>query len=144
MNLPDTNIWLSLAIPSHPSHSIAHEWFATQSRNSSVRFCRPTQQSFLRLLTTENVMQPYGLPAFTNTHAWQLLDAFLADPLISFAPEPPSIEPLWQDLASRNTPSPKLWMDAYLAAFAIAGNHRLITMDKAFSQFKNLKLTLLS
>jgi len=35
-------------------------------------------------------------------------------------------------------------MDAYLAAFAFAGGHQLVTTDKGFKQFKGLDLVVLS
>jgi predicted nucleic acid-binding protein len=35
-------------------------------------------------------------------------------------------------------------MDAYLAAFAIAGGHRLLAFDRDFRQFEGLDLVLLS
>ena len=50
---------------------------------------------------------------------------------------------LWKDLAARGTASPKLWMDAYLAAFALAGEYRLVTTDAAYRQFKGLDLLVL-
>jgi predicted nucleic acid-binding protein len=34
-------------------------------------------------------------------------------------------------------------MDAYLAAFARAGGHRLVTTDRAFRQFSGVDLVLL-
>jgi predicted nucleic acid-binding protein len=40
--------------------------------------------------------------------------------------------------------SPKLWMDAYLGAFAMAGGYHLVTTDKAVKQFKGLGLQVLS
>ncbi len=43
---------------------------------------------------------------------------------------------------NRNTVSPKLWMDAYLAAFAISGKLRFVTNDKAFRQFQAYGLDL--
>ena len=49
-----------------------------------------------------------------------------------------------EKIGSRRRASPKLWMDAYLAAFAIAGDCQLVTTDKAFKQFKGLNLLLLS
>ena len=63
-------------------------------------------------------------------HEWQ------AEPNVTFLDEPPGTRNLWLRLANRNTASPKLWMDAYLAAFAISGNLRFVTTDKAFSQFE--------
>jgi predicted nucleic acid-binding protein len=35
-------------------------------------------------------------------------------------------------------------MDAYLAAFALAGGYQFVTIDKAFAQFDGLDLVLLS
>jgi hypothetical protein len=34
--------------------------------------------------------------------------------------------------------APKLWMDAYLAAFAIAGTYQLTTVDQVSSNFSKL------
>ncbi|HEY5893043.1 MAG TPA: hypothetical protein VIT91_07410 [Chthoniobacterales bacterium] len=42
---------------------------------------------------------------------------------------------LWRRLASCDTASPKVWMDAYLAAFAIAGGLRMVTLDHDFKAF---------
>jgi predicted nucleic acid-binding protein len=35
-------------------------------------------------------------------------------------------------------------MDAYLAAFALVGGYQLVTSDKAFKQFKELDLLVLT
>ncbi len=43
----------------------------------------------------------------------------------------------------RDTASPKIWMDAYLAAFALAGGYQMVTTDAAFKQFRGLDLLLL-
>jgi len=57
--------------------------------------------------------------------------------------EPAELEPLWKKLAVRGTASPKLWMDAYLAAFALAGRFQMVTTDVAFRQFRGLDLLIL-
>lgn len=36
-----------------------------------------------------------------------------------------------------------MWMDAYLAGFALAGGYRMVTTDGAFKQFRGLDLELL-
>ena len=53
---------------------------------------------------------------------------------------------LWRSLAGLNSASPKVWMDAYLAAFAIAAGLRLTTLDKDFNNYlpNGLDLNLLS
>jgi predicted nucleic acid-binding protein len=88
---------------------------------------------------------PYGNPPLTNRQAWDAYHALLADDRIAFrADEPPGLDALWESLAVRDTASPKLWMDAYLAAFALAAGHRMVTTDAAFRQFRGLALELLT
>lgn len=99
-------------------------------------FCRATQQTFLRLLTNSAVLAPYGNRPLTNSQAWKAYEAFIADHRIALRlDEPAEVESHWKRLAARNSASPKLWMDAYLAAFAIAAGLRLVTTDSAFRQF---------
>lgn len=39
---------------------------------------------------------------------------------------------LWRTFADLGTASPKVWMDGYLAAFAVAGGLRMVTLDADF------------
>ena len=89
-------------------------------------------------------MRLYGLPPMTNAAAWAMHEAFRADRRCGFADEPGGIEACWKKCAARKSPSPKMWMAAYLAAFAICGGHELLTIDKGFRQYNGLKLKLLS
>lgn len=138
MILVDTSIWFAFSVSTHQFHAAAKDFFASLHPNSPALFCRATQQSFLRLLTTERVMGLYGNPPLSNVEAWRLYDSLLTDRRIRFAEEPAALETRWRRYASPETASPKLWMDAYLAAFATAGGHRLVTTDKAFRQFDGL------
>jgi toxin-antitoxin system PIN domain toxin len=105
---------------------------------------RSIQLSLLRLLTTSAVHYPQSDRPLTNEAAWQAYDAAIADPRIRLEQdEPPGLERWWRQYSQRSTPSPKLWMDAYLAAFARAGDYRLVTIDAAFKQFAGLDLLLL-
>jgi len=142
--LCDSNVWLSLALSKHVHHTAAREWLGTVEEPASVFFCRATQQTVLRLLTNATVLGAYGNPPLTNHEAWSVYEAFLADDRIAFrADEPAGVEPLWKELAMRETASPKLWMDAYLAAFALAGRYSMVTTDAAFRQFRGLDLLVL-
>jgi toxin-antitoxin system PIN domain toxin len=144
VTLCDSNVWLALALSGHLHHRAARAWLEGIDEQASLAFCRATQQAFLRLLTNAAVLHPYGNPPLTNRQAWSAYEALLADDRVSFLPrEPPGVEPLWKKLAVRGTASPKLWMDAYLAAFALAGRHRLVTTDVAFRQFRELDLLVL-
>jgi uncharacterized protein len=96
------------------------------------------------LLTSISFLSPYGNPPLTNREAWSAYEAFLADDRIVFrADEPSGVEPLWKRFAVRGTASPKLWMDAYLAAFTLAGRHQMVTTDVAFRQFRGLDVLVL-
>jgi toxin-antitoxin system PIN domain toxin len=144
MPLADSNIWLALALSKHAFHDVTRNWLAKHKSAEPVLFCRSTQQSFLRLLTTQAVLSPYGIPALSNDTAWSTYEAFLADRRIAWANEPPGLEPLWKKLAADAKASPKLWADAYLAAFAISAGQQLVTTDKGFKQFKGLDVLVLS
>jgi uncharacterized protein len=143
MPLADSNIWLALALSKHEFHGAARTWLA-QRRPHEALFCRSTQQSFLRLLTTKAVLAPYRIPPLVNKAAWSVYDGLRADERISWLEEPQGVESQWKKLASIAKASPKLWMDAYLAAFAIAGGHQLVTTDTGFKQFNGLDLLVLS
>ena len=145
MILCDSNIWLALALSRHAVHPSALRWFDSITEPGAVCFCRATQQSFLRLLTSAAVLAPFGNPPLTNQQAWSHYESLLADDrIVIHHREPAGLERRWKELALRDTASPKLWMDAYLAAFALAGGYRLATIDKAFSQFDGLDLVLLA
>jgi toxin-antitoxin system PIN domain toxin len=144
VHLCDSNIWLALALSRHAHHSVARDWLETVIEPGSIVFCRATQQAFLRLLTNASVLAAYGNPPLTNQEAWGAYEALMADDRIIFrAGEPAGLEPRWKELALRATASPKLWMDAYLAGFALAGGYRMVTTDTAFRQFSGLDLVLL-
>jgi toxin-antitoxin system PIN domain toxin len=145
VHLCDTNVWLALALSGHGHHAATRRWLDSVQEPASILFCRTTQQSFLRLLTNAAVLAPYGNPPLSNGEAWAAYEALLTDDRILLREkEPENIEKHWQAFAVRNTASPKLWMDAYLAAFALADGCRMVTTDSAFRQFRGLDLLLLS
>lgn len=143
MRLADSNVWLALALSKHEFHAAARTWLAGQAPREAV-FCRSTQQTFLRLLTTKAVLAPYRTPPLSNKSAWSVYENLRADERVAWAHEPAGLESAWKKFAGVSSPSPKLWMDAYLAAFAAAGGYELVTTDRAFKQFKGLKLLVLA
>jgi len=139
MLLPDVNVWLALAFDFHVHHATANAWFEVSSDTFS--FCRLTQQGFLRLATNPSVFKK---EAVSLKEAWRMYDTILQDPRVIFAAEPRNLERFWRAYTQRRSFSPNAWSDAFLAAFARAGNLRVITFDKGFSQFKSLSYTILS
>jgi len=143
--LCDSNVWLALAVLQHPFHSTTLRWFERVIEPGTVFFCRATQQSFLRLLTNAAVLSPIGSPPLTNRQARSVYEALLGDDRVDFQHrDPPELDIHWMQFTLRDTASPKVWMDAYLAAFARAGGYQFITTDRAFSQFTDLDLVLIA
>jgi len=125
--LPDVNVWLALASRRHAHAPLSGGWL-NSIPSGEIVFCRVTQLGLLRLLTNESVM---GSDVLSSRDAWRTYRTILADERIQFAPEPFSLEPEWRRLTAQDRPTPKIWTDAYLAAFARAGGLRLVTLDQA-------------
>lgn len=138
----DSNCWLAIAHEFHGVHDAALRAINAATVEQPACFCRSTEQSVLRLLTTAAIQTTYHSPPITNEGAIRLLTEWRAEPNVTFVDEPAGTCELWLRLADRNTASPKLWMDAYLAAFAISGKFRFVTIDKAFRQFESYGLDL--
>ncbi|MFT4052375.1 MAG: PIN domain-containing protein [Microbacterium sp.] len=139
--LPDTNVWLALILSGHPLHRRATTWWESVAANDEVVLCRATQQSLLRLLTTAAVFAPYGDEPLSNRLAWAALDEIAADPCVTLtAIEPSDVASAWRAHSTVTSASPKLWMDAYLAAFAKTSHAVLVTNDAAFRAYMDLDL----
>lgn len=134
-SLLDSNLWIAALFTAHPFHPEAQALLQAAKPSRPAVFCRSTQQSFLRLASTPTLLKAYGAEGRTNQDASAALKALLALPQICERDEAPGVVPLWRRLAARPTASPKVWMDAYLAAFAITGGLRLVTLDHDFTQY---------
>src|SRR5262245_19197797 len=141
MFLIDGNLALALTFQSHVHHSPAKAWFDALPDSQRCYFCRMTQQGFLRLATNPKA---FGDEAVTLPRAWQLYDALVSDPRISFVAEPPGVEAFWRQYTQGLTFSPKVWNDAWLAAFSRAANLQMITFDRGFAHFAGLNHVILS
>ena len=129
---PDVNVWIALAVAEHAHHAAARKWFDGHE-GSMIAFCRVTGMGLLRLLTNPHVM---GGDVLTSAQAWKVLDSFRQDSRIVFSSEPPELESHWRHLSGKGVSGPNHWTDAYLAAFAIASNYTLVTLDRALSRRK--------
>jgi predicted nucleic acid-binding protein len=98
---PDVNVWLALTWEGHERHQVARKWFQGLNAADRLGFCRFTQISLLRLLTTRAVMND---DTMTPAEAWSAYDRWFHD---------------------------DRWADAYLAAFANSEEMRLVTFDRA-------------
>ena len=119
--LIDTNVWLAALFSCHPFHTHAQKALQQTTPAQPALWCRATQQSFLRLASTPALHQVYDTKGMTNRDALVAMDALQALPQVALLDEPSGTVALWRTLAGLASASPKVWMDAYLAAFAIAG-----------------------
>ena len=138
-DLLDANLWVALVATDHVHHERALRYWQEESAET-VAFCRITALAFLRLVTNAHVMQHAVL---TSGEAWALLQEWLRLPEVSFLNEPVGLDEQLGQLSRVMSIRPKLWTDAYLTAFAIAGNHRVVTFDGDFERFSGLNLLLL-
>ena len=126
LNFLDANVWLALLWSRHIHSEKAKEWFERSSEEKFL-FCRITQITVLRLLTTAAVM---GGDVKRMHEAWEVWDKVCADDRIEFLSEPDAIEWEFRRLSGLRSSSPKVWVDAYLLAFASAAGLKLVTFDR--------------
>jgi toxin-antitoxin system PIN domain toxin len=135
----DANVLLALLIREHSYHQRSLAWFL-RLEVGEAGICRFVQLSVTRLLGTRTVMGASALPA---AHAWWKIAELLDDERVEFREEPIGLADVLPTLFRYRQPTPNLINDAYLAAFAIAGGHKLVTCDRGFTEFRGLALEIL-
>jgi toxin-antitoxin system PIN domain toxin len=138
--LADINLLLPLLVRHHEQHELALRWFDSLAAGEAL-LCRFVQLALIRLLGNGSIMGDYALPA---SSAWELLGKLMEDERMEFAAEPTLLEAEFPKLLRYPTPTGKLVGDAYLAAFALAGQFRFATFDTGFRQFRDLDLQLIA
>jgi len=127
---PDVNVWLALNHEIHVHHAAAIQWFAAQDESTVFVFCRQTQMGLFRLMTTEAIL---GRDVLTQRQCWEIYDRWIEGERAILAPEPAGLDAGFKLKTAADSPSPKAWMDAYLAAFAEGAGITLATFDKALA-----------
>jgi toxin-antitoxin system PIN domain toxin len=138
--LVDANVWLPILCARHSHHAVATAWWNAQAA-ASCCWCRPIQQTILRLLTNRTVM---GEDTLTPDEAWLVWEKLALDERCALLPlEPVGLEDAWQRHIAGRAATPKLWMDAYLAAWAETARLTLVTFDSGFRSFPLASLQIL-
>ena len=139
---PDVNVWVALTLHSHFHHDIARTWFESLDAQDDARlcFCRITQLSFLRLITTQAVMGQDEV--LSQRRAWEVYDLWFEDSRVFFLDEPGNLEKMLRGISRQTRSAAKDWADSYLLAFAESADLSLVTFDRALKQ-KNQSVLLL-
>ena len=138
--LADVNVLLPLLVRHHEHHQLTLRWFEGLSAGEAL-LCRMVQLALVRLLGNRTTMGKYAVSASV---AWGLIAELLEDERLEFVAEPALFDAEFPRFLSYPVPTNKLVGDAYLAAFSIAGQLRLTTVDKGFQQFRGVDLQLLA
>jgi toxin-antitoxin system PIN domain toxin len=138
--LADVNVFLPLLVRHHEHHELAVKWFEGLAAGEAV-LCRFVQLALIRLLGNRKIMGKHALSAVA---AWSVLSELLEDERVEFVAEPAGLDAALVKLLRYPVPTPKLVGDSYLAAFSIAGQLRLATVDQGFREFRGVDLWLLA
>ena len=128
--LPDVNVLLALTLKNHQHTKSVHGWYE-QEKSPTLVVCRVSQLSFLRLLTSVAVA---GADLVPNNEAWSIYSELVERRHIAFMEEPAGLDGHIASLGGYGKPAPKLWADAYLAAFAVSAGLRVVTFDRALAR----------
>jgi hypothetical protein len=133
--LCDVNLLIALVTDRHQHHAAAAQWLESAPTGEAV-ICRIAQMGLLRLLNNPAVM---GDEALDTDSCWELWRRLLEDERIQFVPsEPDGLDTIFREYTSKRAFSPRLWTDAYLAAYARAGGLTLVTFDSGLLSYKGL------
>lgn len=138
--LADVNVLFALLYAGHSHAAQAAAWLEGARDVDRILLCRVAQMGVLRLLTHRQVMQDEVL---SPQEAWTHWDSLGTDPRFGWVDEPPRLEGGWRRVTGDLPPGHRVETDSYLAAFALAGGHRLVTFDRGFRRFAGLDCVVL-
>ena len=78
---------MALSFATHPHHAAVRQAFEALDSAHPAAFCRVTQSSFLRLITTPAIQAMYGSAVITNERAWAKCQELLSLPQVVWLSE---------------------------------------------------------
>lgn len=133
-DLLDASVWIPLSAPDHVHYKRARRYWEEEAAEE-LAFCRVTALALLRYLTNPRIL---GEVALDGTSAWRALQTWLGVPRITVLPEPAGLDEILARWAGELDLRGGHWTDAYLAAFALAGNCRLVSFDGDFRRYPGI------
>jgi uncharacterized protein len=133
--LADVNFIIAILHARHAHSARAVSWLEGQQRARSILLCRVVQMGVLRILTNARWL---GKEALSTADVWQAWDLLLSDDRFARTQEPGGLEVEWRRLTRNLPPGQSAETDTYLAAFAVAGGHHVLTFDRDFERFEGV------
>ena len=136
MITPDANIILYAYNEDAPQHQKAKEWLENQL-SSPTMFGLSWQviTAFLRISTNHKA---FSIP-FDLNEATEIVDEWIEHPKVNIIVPTENHWKIFRDLIEEGQTNAALMMDAHLAALAIEHGATLVTTDRDFTRFSNLK-----
>lgn len=140
MNLLDNNILIAAFRPDLEPHAVAKEWLEAALNNGrSIRLFPTVEVGFLRVVTHSKIFNPPS----TLAEASGFLRVLCGGPTVEIVPWTAACREHWLTLCAKLSLSSNDCNDAMLAAVAVERGLRIVTFDKGFRRFPDLKLELL-
>ena len=95
----------------------------------------------LRILTHPSIMKD---DVKTAAEFWRGWTKLAEDDRFSQVAEPPDLESAWRTVTAPLRRGHVAGTDAYLAAFAIAGRHRIVSFDRGMQRFAGVDAEILA
>ncbi len=137
--LVDVNVLVALMHARHVQSAPAVHWVAGQEEPGAIAICRVSQMGALRILTHPSAMKKEVKSASEFWDGWQRL---MDDDRFALVEEPAGLENKWRALTTALLRGKSVETDCYLAAFAIAGKHSLVSFDRGLRRFASLDLVI--
>lgn len=139
MELPDNNILIAALRQDSPHHKTAKAWLENAlNQGLPLRLFPTVEAGFLRLVTHPQVFAP----ATPMKEARRFLEILCAAPSVEIAPWSSDVRSRWLKICQQYALRGNDCNDAMLAALAIERGLRLVTFDRGFSRFTELRLLL--
>lgn len=136
--LVDVNVLVALMHARHVHSAAAVRWLAGLEDRASVAICRVSQMGVLRILTNPSAMKDDVKSAAEFWVGW---DRLIDDERFALVGEPAGLQDAWRTVTAALPKGKSAETDCYLAAFAIAGGHSLVSFDRGLRRFAGVDLT---
>lgn len=141
MNIPDVNVVIPLFRTDHENHERAWAWWnASTERGEPFTAPDVVWMGFVRVVTGQRSMKNPD----TLAHAWDFVDAMTSQPLyLRYVPGPHTLKNCQKASTTAKLTGSAL-TDAYIAACAMDYGATVVTFDRDFRKFDNLRVHELS